>query len=245
MQVFFVLAFHIHSFLIVWLELCSRSNSFHLAAFSMGSKTRGKRKKSSDKNEKKRRRKATASRKRRASPSSISSSCSSTSSSSSSCSSAENKDDKVFRRGLCLYALPARRLHQLIKSADKIFDETWTLNLTPVEAFSLLWALTHINPGSAIGAKTYREAKKNCNHAAKQVKKLMGPQKYDNMVTEVIRAGPKRFLAIIETYGFDPQRLFKLPPDQAHLAPAQGNAQAPPDLAPRAPSQGSAQAPSD
>ena len=144
-----------------------------------------------------------------------------------------------------MYALPSRRLHQLIKSADKIFDETWTWTLTPAEASSLLWALTHINPSctsSAIGAKTYREAKKNCHHAAKQVKKLMGPQKYDNMVTEVIRAGPKRFLAVIEKYGFDPQRLFKLPPDQAHLAPAQGTAQAPPDLAPRAPSSSNAEA---
>ena len=83
-QVFFVLAFHIHSLLIVWLELCSRSNSFHLAAFSMGKRRKHKRT---------RNKKFATSRNRKASSNSISTHSSSTSSSSSSCSSAEKKDD--------------------------------------------------------------------------------------------------------------------------------------------------------
>ena len=253
-QVFFVLAFHIHSLLIVWLELCSRSNSFHLAAFSMGKgrKTRGKKykkHKTSGKNDNKHKmsRKATASRKRRASTSSSSSSCSSTSSSSSSCSSAENKDDKLFRRGLCLYALPVLRLQAMIKSADKLFDETWTVPLTSAEASSLLWALTHIKPSSksnAIGATTYREGKAACKCAAQRKRKLMGQQVYDLMVTEVLRAGPGDFLPVIEKYGFKPE--WVCPPSKKRRAPNDSHssrAEAPRKLAPPTTSQSIAEAP--
>ena len=159
-------------------------------------------------------------------------------------------------------ALPARRLQALIKSADKIFDETWTVGLTPAEASSLLWALTHIHPSSkshAIGAKTYREGKAACTRAAQRLKKLMGQQKYALMVTEVLRAGPNDFFPVIQKYGFEPEwieqrsqkKRRKGAPDEGaphevkSSIPKYPRKAPPPDLAFLAPSQDKEQTPPD
>ena len=168
----------------------------------------GKGRKASYKKDKrpKRRRAATSSRKPRAATSS-SASQSSSASSSSSCSSAEKKDERVLRKGVCMYALPFRRLQQLVRRAEETFDETWTMGMTGAETASLLWLVTRINPGvksSQLGAKTYKEGKRAVAAAAKRLRVLMGEQQHKLMVTEAVKAGPDNLRPIVESYGFDP-----------------------------------------
>ena len=152
-----------------------------------------------------------------------------------------------------MYGLPARRLQALIKTANPEFDETWTVGLTSLQASCLLWVITNIHPCSkstAIGAQTYRQGKERCRTATQRFKKLIGKQKYDLMLTEVLRAGPSSFVSdVMHRYGFDTKWVAQAEEEASEkkrrkgallglvpgpLAPAQGDAQTPPDLAPLA-----------
>ena len=130
---------------------------------------------------------------------------SSASSSSSSCSTREKRDCKSLRRGVAISKIPFVRLQGMLATAEERLDHAWTAGMTTDLITMLLWLVTKIRPDSMtskLGVKTYKAAQKQCRNARSREFTIMGEQRYEQLIGELLRAGQLEFEDVAMRHGF-------------------------------------------
>ena len=133
------------------------------------------------------------------------SSTSSAKSSSSTCSTREKRDCKTLRRGVAISKIPFVRLQGMLAKAEERLDHAWTAGMKSDMLCMLLWLVTRLRPDmqtSKLGVKSYKEAQKQCRNARSREFTIMGEQRYEQMIGELLRAGQQDFEDVAYKHGF-------------------------------------------
>ena len=132
-------------------------------------------------------------------------STSSSESSSSTCSTREKRDCKTLRRGVAISKVPFVRLQGMLARAEERLDYAWTAGMSSDMICMLLWLVTKLRPDMTtgkLGVKSYKEAQKQCRNARSREFTIMGEQRYEQMIGELLRAGQQDFEDVAYKHGF-------------------------------------------